>query len=140
MKSARFAQLTKIVSTLMISKRQIVDTTTDMESLVDTMTRETRQLTYITDEAAQFFTSLHDDVWTRFYRVGDTTPHQCFEELTSESLDSSSTQSSVLWTRLYAGLCFSMDNIQGKQTIFVGIKLKGVCCGYSLGLTYHNIT
>ena len=76
--------------------RQMVNTTTDIESLVDTMTRVTREITYIAYEAANFLTYLHDDVWTRFYRALRKWPV--------------TQQSSVLWTRLFGGLCSNLDN------------------------------
>ena len=83
----------------------MVNTTTDIESLVDTMTRVTREITYITDEAANFLTCLHDDVWTRFYRALRKVPV--------------TQQSSVLWTRLFGGLCSSLDNQNILATYYI---------------------
>ena len=86
--------------------RQMVNTTTDIESLVDTMTRVTREITYIAYEAANFLTYLHDDVWTRFYGALRKWPV--------------TQQSSVLRTRLFRGLCTSLDN----QNILTTIQWK----------------
>ena len=84
----------------------MVNRTIQIESLFDTMTRVTREITNITDEAANLLTCFHDDRWTRIYRALRKWPV--------------TQQSSVLWTRLFGGLCSSLGN----QNILTTIQWK----------------
>ena len=98
--------MTKITKLLIGKKYSLLQVSNDPNSLKDTLHRETNSLTWITDAAADYFYSLHQEMTSEFQVLKRCTPEDTYFKLTHEE-----NASKAAWMSLYAGQPFDNESL-----------------------------